>query len=264
MIEKGLNKFKDFRIVRFITDYYPVPGLSQIAPRLPIRVLINKGSNRGEDLLRPNGSVLTGTTSHQHYRPPHQPPGHDLVIDLNRPGEKKCSPAAGSGNRMPQRGAAAVPLGEMLNGCFRVTGGARMLVSVFNLSWRQTASLRDRRRTPADEDERVCAGSRPSNPPRKRAPFRPPRPAVGGLGADLPREAGHPRDLEPAHLERASGTGRAGATSRIGAATPPTTRPRAYRGLRLTAAGESGPPAIPNLPGLPPGRREPPRFEQPA
>jgi hypothetical protein len=26
--------------------------------------------------------VLTGTTSHQHYQPPHQPPGHDLVIDL--------------------------------------------------------------------------------------------------------------------------------------------------------------------------------------
>src|SRR4029450_7970286 len=29
-------------------------------------------SNRGEDLLQPNGSVLNGTTSHQHYRPPHQ------------------------------------------------------------------------------------------------------------------------------------------------------------------------------------------------
>jgi transposase len=53
----------------------------------------------------------TGTTSHQHYRPPHQPPGHDLVIDLNKARGEQCSPAAGSGNRMPQRGAAAVPLG---------------------------------------------------------------------------------------------------------------------------------------------------------
>jgi hypothetical protein len=58
-------------------------------------------------------SVLTGTTSHQHYRPPHRLPGHDLVIDLNGQANTQCSPPAGSGNRMPQRNAAAVPLGEM-------------------------------------------------------------------------------------------------------------------------------------------------------
>src|SRR5687767_13271469 len=57
----------------------------------------------------------TGTTSHQHYRPPHQPPGHDLVIDLKQARQNKCSPAAGSGNRMPQRGAAAVPLGQTVS-----------------------------------------------------------------------------------------------------------------------------------------------------
>jgi hypothetical protein len=74
--------------------------------------MINNSSH-GEDLLRPNGSVLTGTTSHQHYRPPHQPPGHDLVIDLKGQEKLECSPAAGSGNRMPQRDAAAVPLGHL-------------------------------------------------------------------------------------------------------------------------------------------------------
>jgi len=36
------------------------------------------------------------------------------VIDLTQGQAKlKCSPAAGSGNRMPQRDAAAVPLGEI-------------------------------------------------------------------------------------------------------------------------------------------------------
>ena len=57
----------------------------------------------GEDLLRPNGSVLTGTTSHQHSRPPHQPPGHDLVIDLNRARRLQCSPATGSDNSIHHR-----------------------------------------------------------------------------------------------------------------------------------------------------------------
>jgi len=64
--------------------------------------LINRPSNRGEDLLRPNQCSI-GTTSHQHYRPPHQPPGHDLVIDLTQGQAKlKCSPTAGSDNSMPE------------------------------------------------------------------------------------------------------------------------------------------------------------------
>ena len=33
------------------------------------------------------------------------------VIDLKSQAKLECSPAAGSGNRMPQRDAAAVPLG---------------------------------------------------------------------------------------------------------------------------------------------------------
>ena len=44
-------------------------------------------------------SVLTGTTSHQHYRPPHQPPGHDLVIDLNRPGTLRVLTSSGLGQQ---------------------------------------------------------------------------------------------------------------------------------------------------------------------
>src|SRR5829696_8550893 len=60
-----------------------------------------QGSSRGEDLLRPNGSVLTGTTSHQHSWPPHHLPGHDLVIDLNWAWPNECSPAAGSDISIP-------------------------------------------------------------------------------------------------------------------------------------------------------------------
>jgi hypothetical protein len=41
MIEKGLNKFKDFRIVRFIIDNYPVPGLSDPAAHYPFRLRQN-------------------------------------------------------------------------------------------------------------------------------------------------------------------------------------------------------------------------------
>src|SRR5215212_731636 len=29
--------------------------------------------------IQTHNQYSTGTTSHQHYRPPHQPPGHDLV-----------------------------------------------------------------------------------------------------------------------------------------------------------------------------------------
>ena len=49
--------------------------------------------------------MLAGTTSHQHYRSPHQPPGHDLVIDLKTKaqGFTKCSPTAGSDNSMPEQ-----------------------------------------------------------------------------------------------------------------------------------------------------------------
>src|SRR5215218_9567007 len=32
--------------------------------------------------IHTHNQCSTGTTSHQHYRPPHRPPGHDLVIDL--------------------------------------------------------------------------------------------------------------------------------------------------------------------------------------
>src|SRR5215218_7892883 len=71
-------------------------------------------SSHGGDLLRPNGSVLTGTTSHQHYPPPHHLPGHDLVIDLNWASANESSPAAGSDNSIPSRVAAAVPLGPMV------------------------------------------------------------------------------------------------------------------------------------------------------
>ena len=56
----------------------------------------------------------TGTTSHQHYRPPHQVPGHDLVIDLDKCLGFTVLTGSGSGNRMPQRDAAAVPLGVLL------------------------------------------------------------------------------------------------------------------------------------------------------
>jgi FAD dependent oxidoreductase len=49
-------------------------------------------------------SVLTGTTSHQHYRPPHQAAG---ARSSHRPQTKgqgftKCSPTAGSDNSMPK------------------------------------------------------------------------------------------------------------------------------------------------------------------
>jgi len=44
-------------------------------------------------------SVLTGTTSHQHYRPPHQPPGHDLVIDLRQARGKKVLTGSGLGQQ---------------------------------------------------------------------------------------------------------------------------------------------------------------------
>src|SRR5215210_470307 len=65
-------------------------------------------------LLRPNGSVLTGTTSHQHYRPPHHLPGHDLVIDLNQTGQGKCSAHRQRlGQQPPSTTAVTVPLGIM-------------------------------------------------------------------------------------------------------------------------------------------------------
>src|SRR4051794_27458046 len=73
----------------------------------------------GRDLLRPNGSVLTGTTSHQHYRPPHHLPGHDLVIDLKRPAKMQCSPTAGSDNSMPWRSDCCSPIRQSMVG---VTG----------------------------------------------------------------------------------------------------------------------------------------------
>src|SRR5829696_68680 len=44
-------------------------------------------------------SVLTGTTSHQHYRSPHQPPGHDLVIDLKGPGKIRVLTGSGLGQQ---------------------------------------------------------------------------------------------------------------------------------------------------------------------
>src|SRR5690349_667362 len=45
----------------------------------------------------------TGTTSHQHSRPPHQPPGHDLVIDLAGPGHY-------SAHRRPARVTASTEM----------------------------------------------------------------------------------------------------------------------------------------------------------
>src|SRR6476620_4820726 len=69
-----------------------------------------QGTNRGEDLLQPNGSVLNGTTSHQHYRPPHQPPGHDLVIDLNGPGKTRVLTGSGLGQHNASTRRCCTPI----------------------------------------------------------------------------------------------------------------------------------------------------------
>ena len=98
-----------------VFDLNVMVGLSPIVANKQHRAssltIDQQAANHGEDLLRPNGSVLTGTTSHQHYRPPHQPPGHDLVIDL------KQGLGLKSAHRQPARttacpkAAIAVPLG---------------------------------------------------------------------------------------------------------------------------------------------------------
>ena len=41
--------------------------------------LINKARTAEKTCYDLMDQCSTGTTSHQHYRPPHQPPGHDLV-----------------------------------------------------------------------------------------------------------------------------------------------------------------------------------------
>jgi hypothetical protein len=67
-------------------------GLSPIVPNKQHRApslthLINNMPRTAEeacyDLV---DQCSTGTTSHQHFRPPQQPPGHDLVIDLKGQG----------------------------------------------------------------------------------------------------------------------------------------------------------------------------------
>jgi hypothetical protein len=50
----------------------------------PHSELINKPRTAEKTCYDLMDQCSTGTTSHQHYRPPHQPPGHDLVIDLTK------------------------------------------------------------------------------------------------------------------------------------------------------------------------------------
>jgi len=65
-------------------DFDVVMGLSPIIPnkqhRAPsLTYLINKPRTAEKTCCDLMDQCSTGTTSHQHYRPPHQPPGHDLV-----------------------------------------------------------------------------------------------------------------------------------------------------------------------------------------
>ena len=56
-------------------------------------------------------SVLTGTTSHQHYQPPHQPPGHDLAIDLKKAWGFTVLTGSQLGQQHAGQATVAVPLG---------------------------------------------------------------------------------------------------------------------------------------------------------
>jgi hypothetical protein len=53
----------------------------------------------------------TGTTSHQHSRSPHQPPGHDLVIDLKQGQGKYSAHRRRLGQQHAGQATVAVPLG---------------------------------------------------------------------------------------------------------------------------------------------------------
>ena len=58
----------------------------------------------------------TGTTSHQHYQPPHQPPGHDLVIDLNRPGSTAVLTGSRLGQQHASRDSCCSPIRDVAGG----------------------------------------------------------------------------------------------------------------------------------------------------
>jgi hypothetical protein len=91
-------------------------GRQAILPYWLLRVPVTRVSQNGgtpRKTCYDPGSVLTGTTSHQRYRPPHQPARARSSHRPQRAGGLKCSPAAGSDSRMPQgQGTVAVPLGE--------------------------------------------------------------------------------------------------------------------------------------------------------
>ena len=74
---------------RFVFDLDVMVGLSPIVANKqhrasPLTYLINKARTAEKTCYDLMDQCSTGTTSHQHYRPPHQPPGHDLVIGLTQ------------------------------------------------------------------------------------------------------------------------------------------------------------------------------------
>src|SRR5215217_2014888 len=102
---------------RLVFDLNVMVGLGPIVPnkqhRGPLAPVFDQhASNRGEDLLRPNGSVLN-----RHDIPPALPAPSPTAGARSshrpqiRPGKMKCSPAAGSDNSIPEGPAIALPLG---------------------------------------------------------------------------------------------------------------------------------------------------------
>ena len=73
---------------RFVLDLDVMMGLGPVVTDEQHRAsrsrMINKARAAEKTCYDLMDQCSTGTTSHQHYRPPHQPPGHDLVIDLKQ------------------------------------------------------------------------------------------------------------------------------------------------------------------------------------
>src|SRR5215216_1458690 len=88
------------------------PTNSTAAPSLPY--LINMPRTAEKTCYDLMDQCSTGTTSHQHYRPSHQPPGHDLVIDLTQGQGKRSAHRQPVRQQHAGKPAIAVPLGITL------------------------------------------------------------------------------------------------------------------------------------------------------
>ena len=99
----------------FVFDLDVVLGLSPIVAdeQHPLSSLMINTARAMErtcyDLM---DQCSSGTTSHQYYRPPHHPPAHDLVIDLNKAWENRVLTGGRLGQQHARRSGCCSPIRE--------------------------------------------------------------------------------------------------------------------------------------------------------